>query len=84
MDQLAETEDMTLFQAQAITDMILYKWESYSKKFHTFGLLMNLFFTAMVILFVFEIYINGNEDNKILYLTLLIIANIYPVAYECL
>jgi hypothetical protein len=44
---------------------------------------MNLFFTAMIILYTYEIYIHGNDENKVIYLSLLIVSNIYPVAYEC-
>lgn len=43
---------------------------------------MNLFFTAMIILYVYEVYILGNDEDKILFLILVGISNIYPVAYE--
>ena len=43
---------------------------------------MNLVFTAMIILFVYEIYIVGDDEHKATYVILLAIANVYPVAYE--
>ena len=73
---------MTIFQSQTIIDIILYKWRSHAKNFHLFGLFMNLLFTAMIILFVYEIYIVGDDEHKATYVILLAIANVYPVAYE--
>lgn len=63
--------------------MIAYKWENYARRFHIFGFTMNLWFTAMIILYVYELYILGADLNKSFYLNLVIAANAYPVLYEC-
>jgi len=38
----------------------------------------------MIILYVYEIYILGDDENKEFYLILVIAANAYPVLYEFL
>lgn len=60
----------------------MYKYYSHALKFHLFGLLMSFWFGAMFILFVKEVYIAGDDKNKTVYITLLTLSNIYPVAYE--
>lgn len=36
----------------------------------------------MIILYVYEVYILGHDESKMLFLILVGISNIYPVAYE--
>ena len=82
IDILSETEDMSIFKANTIQEILFYKYNSFGFKFLFFGLIMNLFFTAMIILYVYEIYILGADEDKLLFLILVGISNIYPVAYE--
>ena len=67
MDLCGNTDEMDIFTAQAIKDVISYKWFVRAKTFHIGGLCMNILFTLMIILYVAEVYIAGHTKNILIY-----------------
>lgn len=63
-------------------DLILFKWETYCRRFHVIGCFFHLFNCFMINYYVYEAYIKPDieESNKI---NLALIAGMtYPAIYE--
>jgi hypothetical protein len=55
----AETEEMTIFNTESLAILVRYKWEQYGQRHHIFGSVMHLFYVICIIVYVNEIYLNG-------------------------
>jgi hypothetical protein len=52
MSLCEETEEESIFDTAAITDIIEYRWDFYARSFHLKGLFMNVFYILSFILYV--------------------------------
>lgn len=52
MTLCAETEEIEIFQTDALCQLIEFKWVSYGRAHHFFGCMMHLFYTAVFIVYV--------------------------------
>ena len=63
MSLAEETEEMSIFDTDAINDIIEYRWDSYAFKFHMIGLFMNMFYIFSFILYVKEGYLEASSEH---------------------
>jgi len=52
MTLCAETEEIEIFQTDALCQLIEFKWVCYGRGHHFFGCMMHLFYTAVFIVYV--------------------------------
>ena len=63
MSLAEETEEMSIFDTDAINDIIEYRWDYYAFKFHMIGLFMNMFYIFSFILYVKEGYLEASSEH---------------------
>jgi len=80
MDQASVTEELSLVCTSSFADVIDYKWETYGRSHHFFGLFMHLYYIVVFTLFVIKAYLQ--DDDNILFLILLCTGIVYPSLYE--
>ena len=76
-----DTEQLEIFDAIPLQQMIQFKWEKYGKIPHMLGCFMHIFSCMIMILYVKNSYIEEAE-NQILYACLLAVGIIYPSLYD--
>lgn len=84
MDLAAETSEMSIFNTQAFSILIKYKWDQYGQKHHIVGSLMHLLYVLIIIVYVHEIYLHVEKDLvRHFYFSMSLLAGIfYPWMYD--
>ena len=77
-----EADELDIFDVENYQQMLLFKWNRFAKPIHLLGCLMHFVYVTVLILYVFEIYINYEQQNARIYQTLLILGVVYPAMYE--
>lgn len=57
MEMAATTEELTLVCTSSFADVIQYKWDTYGRSHHFFGLLMHLYYITVFTLYVIKAYL---------------------------
>ena len=52
----SETEELEVFETDALKDIIDFKWRMYGRKHHFLGMAMHMLYTAMINIYVSEAY----------------------------
>jgi hypothetical protein len=72
-----------MFEAEAMRDVIDFKWKMYGRKHHFFGMAMHMLYTLMIAIYVHEAYMREPHHQSI-YTILLAIGIMYPAYYDFL
>lgn len=81
MQLCADTEELPIFQTEAMKDIIEFKWTMYGRKHHYLGMAMHMFYTLMITIYVHEAYMKEPAHQQ-MFTTLLAIGIIYPAYYD--
>lgn len=81
MQLCGETEELEIFETEALQQVIQFKWDTYGRNHHLLGCIMHLFYTFILILYVKQSYIVESED-QIIYAILIAIGIVYPALYD--
>ena len=86
-------EELDVFNTEAMTDLIDFKWESYGMRSHLVGCMVHLAQLGILVFYIDFIYINNylcetNADNELVckdnpYAIILLGGILYPFVYEC-
>ena len=80
-----DTEELEIFDTEAITSVISYKWDTFGRSHHLFGCILHLFYTFSFALYVIEGYLMDNsESTQRIYAILMVVGIIYPWVYDML
>jgi len=80
MEMAAKTEELSLMRTSSFADIIDYKWDTYGRSHHFFGLFMHLYYLTMFTLYIKKAYYQNND--KPIFLILMTTGIIYPTFYE--
>ena len=76
-----DTNELKLFDAESVDTLVDYKWKTYGRAHHSFGLTMHIFYVFSVIAYVKQVYIE--ESPYALIFNLLIAVGVaYPAYYD--
>jgi hypothetical protein len=81
MELCADTEELEIFETDAIKDIIDFKWRVYGRSHHFLGMTMHMLYSLMINIYVSEAYIHEPRNQQI-YTILLLIGTIYPAYYD--
>ena len=62
----ADTEEIEVFQTDALVNLIRFKWESYGKRHHLVGCVMHFFYTLVFIIYVCQVQLYEQDENSFL------------------
>ena len=85
MELCTDGDELDIFNAKVLQQLIEYKWQAYGRQHHLVGCCMHFIY-----LFIFTLYVNNacieisTRDSDIYYATLLGIGLIYPACYDLL
>ena len=57
MQLCSDTEELEMFNTEAIQNIVEYKWTMYGRKHHFLGMAMHMFYTCMLTIYVSEAYL---------------------------
>jgi hypothetical protein len=76
-----ETNELAIFDAPSLRQIIKFKWDTYGLLIHVVGCLMHTFSCLMLILYIDKAYYHDSDHHPI-YLSLLTASILYPTFYE--
>jgi hypothetical protein len=85
MGLINETEELEIFGAKTIQQLIQFKWDEYARKHHVFGCMMHMFYIVMMIIYIHIVYINYTDEisEQIAVWTVLLgVGILYPALYD--
>jgi hypothetical protein len=81
MELCKDSDELKLFDSDSVDSLINYKWDTYGRAHHSFGLTMHIFYVFSVIAYTKKVYIEDHDD-ALLYNTLIGIGVAYPAYYD--
>jgi hypothetical protein len=81
MDLCANTDELPIFETEGMKNIIEFKWMMYGRKHHFVGMVMHMFYTMMITIYVHEAYLKESH-NQATYTIMLAIGIIYPAWYD--
>lgn len=84
MGLLGETDEMEIFETKVIQDFFDFQWNGYAKYLHYFGGLIHLIYVTLFAIYINQVYLDRNQENKVTLLWMMLISLIYPMVYDCL
>lgn len=82
LDACCKSPELDVFKSESICDLLDFKWSTYAVRFHMFGCTMHFAYMFLLFVYVSQIYINNNEENKLLFDMILCCGLLYPLFYE--
>ena len=82
MELLSDSEELKLFNTVVVKTFIEFQWESYAKHIHYFGGSIHFVYSTLFLIYVNNVYLNRNYDNKIVNLYAMLCCLIYPLVYD--
>lgn len=85
MGLINETEELEIFGAKTIQQLIQFKWDEYARKHHVFGCMMHMFYIVMMIIYIHIVYINYTDEiseHIAVWTVLLGVGILYPALYD--
>lgn len=76
----SDHEDLDIYEAQTIQDLITFRWERFCFAHHFFGWLINIVYLLLLELYTVRVYVNGNVEPIFNWTMIVIIS--YPAIYE--
>ena len=62
MEALANTDELTIFEIEAIMDIIDYKWETFASKVHTTGFYVHLTYVIMLLVYINNVLLRSGDE----------------------
>ena len=81
MNLCAINDELEKFQAESLTQLIQYKWETFGRQHHFIGCIMHFINTLLIIAYIVLSYYQEPEEGNVIQI-LLAIAVTYPFFYE--
>lgn len=82
MKMIINSDELEIFESSNVENLIQYKWNKFAQKLHFTGFLFHFFYLTVMTIFVKQIYVDNDLDNKHNYCYILIIGIIYPTWYD--
>ena len=83
MELMSESDELCMFTTTSIQNLIQYRWQEYGSQHYTMGMIMHVFYTAILVIYVIEFYLPDLGDtDKEWGPILLILGIVYPLYYE--
>lgn len=82
MNMCQNSEELELFESQAIQDVIDFKWNTFAYKIHMVGCFFHFWYMTILIIYINAIYIKNVSANDKIFQILLIFGIIYPMWYD--
>lgn len=82
MDHCTVSNEINIFITNALVDVLDFKWKEYAVKFHSIGCLMHFCYMGLLFVYIYEVYIRYNMENKLLMDMILTCGLLYPLFYE--
>jgi maltodextrin utilization protein YvdJ len=95
MEAIANSEELEIFDTDAVKDLIDYKWQAYANQIHMFGFLFHVGYVFEIFvylnityLWVWDPILNARGDQivdvhpHVVYLVMNMILLIYPLVYD--
>ena len=58
-NELSSPEELDIFTAKSLLDLIDYKWNTYAYKIHYFGVFTHMFYLGTVFIYIYTTYLIG-------------------------
>ena len=83
-EELSSIEELEIFNAKSLLDLIDFKWNTYAYKIHYVGIFFHLFYIVTVFIYIYTTFLTGKFDKpgNIIYTEGMIIGIFYPFAYD--
>jgi hypothetical protein len=59
----SETEELEMFETEAMKDIIDFKWRMYGRRHHMLGMTMHMLYSLMINIYVSEAYIHEPRNQ---------------------
>jgi len=82
MAHCIDSDELSIFESDNFGQLIQFKWEQFAFFIHTFGFVMHLFYVFIMVIYIYNIYIENNHQQKDFYSRILILAVVYPAWYD--
>ena len=82
MDLCTENDQIDVFESGNFIKLLKFKWANFARSLHMVGFLGHILYVAVLMMYIYQIYIQNNFANKKLYETMLIFAVVYPAWYD--
>lgn len=83
MSLCADSEEIEIFQAASLQQLIDFKWVSYGRYHHFFGCMMHILYTVVFAVYVSQGCMVETEGwHQTIYATILLISILYPLYYD--
>lgn len=76
----ADTDEIEIFYADSIKELVRFRWDTQGFKFHAFGLIMHMIYIVVLLLYTQEGFIHGELNHNLSYG--LLAFQLYPFFYE--
>ena len=79
-----ESEQLDIFEVNNFTEVTQYKWNTYGLKYYMIGFTFHMYYIILQLIYVNAVYINGQDDKRLILSNLIIIGIFYPLVEELL
>ena len=80
----AGSDDVEIFGAEAMRDLIDFKWDTYAFYIHYMGAMMHLVYIGCLSIYIYTTFLSGTygEQTNILYTWTMLFGILYPFIYD--
>lgn len=87
MQNCCESDELELFNSEAIKNILDFKWQEYARGFHLIGCTMHFGYMFLLFFYISQVYVNNSTNdydfNLKLILDLILCGGlVYPMLYE--
>lgn len=84
MGLFCESEELEVFDQNAVMDIINFKWDNYARRWHLTGAAMHFFYLTVFTYYIFQVYVQNaaSKENGNIYVILLAVGIAYPFTYD--
>ena len=82
MDLCTQNDQIDVFESGNFIKLLKFKWASFARSLHMVGFAAHIFYVAVLMMYIYQIYIENNFEYKKVYETMLIFAVLYPAWYD--
>lgn len=82
IDLCIQNDLIDVFESDNFIELIMFKWNAFAKKLHMVGFLFHLFYVAILMIYVYYVYILCVKSYQRIFQILLSVGILYPAWYD--
>ena len=82
IDLCIQNDLIDVFESDNFIELLMFKWTAFARKLHMVGFIFHLFYVAILMIYVYFVYILCIKSYKRVFQILLSIGILYPAWYD--